>query len=229
MTPPDRPAALEASPAKHDAALRIVAVVASLAFVAMSVFVAKPGSNYRFSALFLVPIVWGPYLLRRRIHLLPLHYVLFILALLLHNLGAFGFYQRAFFGLSFDIYVHFYFGVVGALVLFRYLERTVPLTTWQLRFATVIIILGFGAVHELVEWFSTLLLGPKNGMLKTEGVYEFDTQRDMFDNLMGAIVAVTLYAWSRRARRVRAESEDHAPAAQNADWRAAEPSIQSGP
>src|SRR3954470_13575136 len=99
MTAPVPPAS---RPAKHDPALRIVAVVASLAFIAMSVFVARPGSNYRFSALFLVPIVWGPYLLRRRIHLLPLHYVLFTAALLLHNLGAFGFYQRGFFGLSFD-------------------------------------------------------------------------------------------------------------------------------
>jgi len=135
-----------------------VAVVASIAFIAMSVFVAKPGSNYRFSALFLVPIVWGPYVLRRRIHLRPVHDVLFTVA---------------------------------------------------------------------------LLLGPKNGMLKTEGVYEFDTQRDMFDNLMGAIVAVTLYAWSRRARRSGREADapgpDRAEAPQNPDWRPAAPSIQSGP
>ena len=181
-------------------AMRGIGIAASAAFIALSVFAARPGSNYRFSALFLVPIVWAPYLLRRRIHLHPLHYLLFALALLLHNLGAFGFYQRSFLGLSFDIYVHFYFGLVGALPLFRYLEHTVPLRKWQLRAATVLLILGMGGVHEIVEWFSTLLLGSRHGMLKTEGVYAFDTQRDMFDNLLGASLAVALYALSRRVR-----------------------------
>jgi uncharacterized membrane protein YjdF len=181
-------------------ALRLIAFVASAAFIALSVFVAKPGSNYRYSALFLVPLVWALYFLRRRLHLHPLHYALFAVALLLHNLGAFGFYQRAFLGLSFDIYVHFYFGVVGALLLHRYLAHTVTLTPWQHRAATVLLTLGMGAIHEIVEWFSTLILGTKHGMLKTEGVYQFDTQRDMFDNLLGAIVAVTAYAIARRTR-----------------------------
>jgi uncharacterized membrane protein YjdF len=214
---------------RHDPALRVLGVVASLAFIAMSVFVAKPGSNYRFSALFLVPIVWAPYLLRRRIHLHPLHYLLFALALLLHNLGAFGYHQRAPLGLSFDIYVHFYFGVVGGLMLYRYLGKTVALTVWQRRVATVLLIIGMGAIHELVEWFSTLILGPKNGMLKTEGVYQFDTQRDMFDNLIGAIVAVTIYAFvHRRVRRAADGARSGKPeVAENGDSRAAGTPLES--
>ena len=193
--------------------LRLVAFVASIAFVVMSVFVARPGSNYRFSALFLVPIVWAPYFLRNRLRLHPLHYALFASALLLHNLGAFGLYQRGVLGLSFDIYVHFYFGFVGALMLHRYLDHTVVLRPWQLRGATVLLILGMGAVHELVEWASTLAMGPKHGMLKTEGVYQFDTQRDMFNNLVGATLAVTLYAWTRRTRRFECpQVEAKAPA-----------------
>jgi uncharacterized membrane protein YjdF len=181
-------------------AMRLIGLAASAAFIALSLFVAKPGSNYRYSALFLVPIVCAPYFLRRRIHLHPLHYLLFALALLLHNLGAFGFYQRGFFGLSFDTYVHFYFGFVGGLLLHRYLVHTVILKPWQLRIATVLLILGMGAIHEIVEWASTLALGSKHGMLKTEGVYAFDTQRDMFCNLLGAAVAVTCYVVSRLAR-----------------------------
>jgi hypothetical protein len=111
------PNAASPAPSRHDAALRHLDVVASLAFIAMSVFVAKPGSSYRFSALFLVPIAGAPYLLRRRIHLLPLHDLLFALAVLLHNLGAFGYYSAPPLGLSFGIYVHFYFGVAGGLML----------------------------------------------------------------------------------------------------------------
>lgn len=181
-------------------AFKLIGVVMSVVFVALSLFAAKPGSNYRYSAIFLVPIIWTLYLLRRRLHVHPLHYLLFALALLLHNLGAFGLYQRRVLGLSFDIYVHFYFGVVGALMLYRHLTHTVTLTPWQLRIATVLLILGMGAIHEIVEWFSTLALGPKHGMLKTEGVYPFDTQRDMFDNLLGAALAVTIYAVVRGRR-----------------------------
>jgi uncharacterized membrane protein YjdF len=180
-------------------AMRAVALLFSAIFVAFSLLIARPGSNYRFSALFLVPILWAAYFLRSRIHLHPLHYLFFALALLLHNLGAFGYYQRGFFGLSFDIYVHFYFGFVGGLLVYRYLEHTAPLRPLHLRLGTVLLVLGMGAIHEIVEWFSTLALGPRNGMLKTEGVYAFDTQRDMLDNLLGAALAVACYWLARRS------------------------------
>jgi hypothetical protein len=50
-------------------------------------------------------------------------------------------------------------------------------------------------------------------MLKTEGVYQFDTQRDMLNNLIGAGLAVALYAWNRRVRRAGADhSNEKAPA-----------------
>jgi hypothetical protein len=69
-------------------------------------------------------------------------------------------------------------------------------------------------------------------MLKTEGVYEFDTQRDMFDNLLGAIVAVTLYVLVRRraGRGAAAESQaanQESPQVENAEWRATAPPLQS--
>src|SRR5688500_16485346 len=128
-------------------AMRSIALLFSAVFIFFSLVIAKPGSNYRFSALFLVPILWAAYFLRRRIHLHPLHYLLFALALLLHNLGALVFYQRSFFRLPFDIYVHFYFGFVGALILHRYLDHATTLSPFHLRAAVVLLILGIGGVH----------------------------------------------------------------------------------
>src|SRR6185503_8807110 len=153
-----------------------------------------PGSNYRFSALFLVPIVWAPYLLRRKIHLHPFHYLLFALALLLHNLGAFGLYQKGVFGLSFDIYVHYYFGLVGALIVRRILEKTLALYGWKLWLVSVLLIMGMGAIHELIKYLSYLMLGEQRGMLKPHTGYEFDTQRDLLNNLLGSLTAMIL-AW----------------------------------
>ena len=182
--------------------MRLIGAAGTVALVAFAVM-AKSGSTYKIAPFFLIPLLWLPYLLRRRLHLHPLHYLLYALALFLHNFGALGYYQRGVLGLSFDIYVHFYFGVVGGLLVYRLLDRTLPLRPWPRGAMTVLLVLGAGAIHEEIEWFSTLLLGPERGMLKTpaQGVYIFDTQRDMFNNLIGAIVAVALYAVVRRLRR----------------------------
>ena len=85
------------------------------------------------------------------------------------------------------------------------LQQSLPLRGWTLGLMTVLLVLGAGAVHEEVEWFSTLLLGPEKGMLKTpaQGVYIFDTQRDMFNDLAGSILAVAIYALYQRGRRTR--------------------------
>jgi putative membrane protein len=196
------------------ARLRVVGAVGSAAVIAFGLFVAKPGSTYRIAPLFLVPIVWLPCLFRRWLRLHPLHYVLFIVAILAHNLGAMGWYQKSPLPWSFDIYVHFYFGVVGGLLVYRMLQQSLPLRGWTLALMTVLLVLGAGAVHEEVEWFSTLLLGPERGMLKTpaQGVYIFDTQRDMFNDLTGSMLAVILYVLVQRGRRSAPEVTATAPA-----------------
>ena len=74
----------------------------------------------------------------------------------------------------------------------------------------MLLVLGMGAIHEMMEWASTLALGSTHGMLKTEGVYAFDTQRDMFSNLCGAAFAVACSALRRRSR-------GHAPAGPGPD------------
>ena len=61
-----------------------------------------------------------------------------------------------------------------------------------------VFLLGFGAIHELIEWASTLALGPGRGMLKFRADDPFDTQEDLFNNLLGSILALTLYALPRK-------------------------------
>ena len=56
-------------------------------------------AKYRWAALFLVPLIWIVFLLRERLALGPLHSALFAVAMLAHDLGAFGWYQRTVVGL----------------------------------------------------------------------------------------------------------------------------------
>jgi uncharacterized membrane protein YjdF len=143
--------------------------------------------------------VWGVALLRRRLHLHPAHFALFALALVLHNVGALGYYQRSVLGLSFDIYVHFYFAFAATFMVHRYLAHALPLERWPLRAATVVCIMGFGGIHEVVEYASYLALGEK-GMLKRTS-YEFDTNRDLTNNLLGCALALLVIAIASSAAR----------------------------
>jgi len=97
-------------------AFRAVAWTTTALLLLVSVAVARSGSTYRFAFLFLIPLLWTVYLLRHRLVLRPLDYALFASFLLFHDLGVFGFYRKHFFGLQFDVYVHFYFGFVAGLI-----------------------------------------------------------------------------------------------------------------
>ena len=169
------------------------AVVATAVLISFSIL-AEPGSNYRYSAFFLAPVVWAAYLLRRRAHLHPWHFFLFVTAVVLHDLGTFGFYQRKFLGVWFDQVVHFYFGLVGGLIFLRLFRRGWRLSAFRSAAAAVLFVMGVGAIHELYEYASTLVLGPQRGMLKLPPYGDAtDTHRDLLANLVGVIVALVLY------------------------------------
>lgn len=188
----------------RETAAKWVSVLATLALVGLSLL-SEPGSTYRWSWLFLTPLVWMAYAARHRLHLGASHLALLASALLLHNLGAFGFYRREFWTLQFDTYVHFYFGMVGGFLLRAGLRGAYQLLGWRLWVAVIVGILGFGAIHELVEWASTAVLGPERGMLKSEANEPFDTQKDLANNLLGTVAAllITAVAGSFRPRASR--------------------------
>jgi uncharacterized membrane protein YjdF len=177
-----------------------VGAVATAVMVALSLWVAPAGSTYKFSFAILGPILWLIYFLRHRLALHPLHFALFGTALLLHNLGALGYYRREFFGMEFDLFVHFYFGFVAGFVLYRALGRFFKLAGWRLWVAVALLTLGIGGVHELIEWSTTLAMGPERGMLKIDPHDPFDTQKDLANNLAGALLAVAFYALARKLR-----------------------------
>ena len=167
----------------------------------ISLFLAEAGSTYRWSFLFLMPLIWVVYFWREPLALRPSHFVAFAVAIIIHDLGTFGFYKKMFFGLRFDSYVHFMFGFVAGLILFHAANERLPLSRKFLAFAVPIFILGIGGLHEMFEASTTILLGPERGMLKLHPDQPYDTQKDLMNNLLGAVIAVLLLVL-RRAGRV---------------------------
>jgi uncharacterized membrane protein YjdF len=176
---------------------RLVAWTASLAFVLISLVPYAGVAKYRFSFLFLVPILWLVYALRRRLSIRPLHFGLFAVALLLHDLGAFGAYSWSVIGLQFDWCVHFFFGLVGGLIVARALEAQLGARGFGLGLLVVLVITGIGGLHEIIEAASTRYLGKDLGMLYIGADNPYDTQEDLLANVLGACAALAL-------RRLRA-------------------------
>ena len=181
------------------------------AIFAIITFVAKGPATYRYAILFLAPMLWAVYFFRHRLHLHSAHFAVFASALVLHNLGAFGAYRKEYLGIEFHIYVHFYFGVAGGFIVARALKASFGLGGWQMWVGTVIVILGLGAIHELIEYASTLMLGPEKGMLKLNSPdAKTDTQKDLLNNLLGTLVALGIYSIGRGFVSVKKDDEAEA-------------------
>jgi uncharacterized membrane protein YjdF len=188
-------------------ALITIGVIASVAMVIISL-TAKV-SNYRINFIFLIPILWIAFYFRRGLFLTPILFALYASALLFHDMGAYGFYQHSPFHYSFDIFVHYWFGVVGTLILRNALQRHFQtLRAWQLNLTTLLFVMGSGALHEIMEYMSWLLLGEK-GMMHPKDMYFFDTQRDLTNNLLGCLTALVLYFIFTRSRT---RARDHTSA-----------------
>ena len=172
--------------------------IATTVLFAVITFVAHGPSTYRFAILFLGPMLWALLAGRRKLALHPGHYALLAMALLFHNLGAFGFYRTSWNGIEFDGYVHYFFGVAGGMAIARGLGYNFGLGGWKVWVGTILVILGIGGIHELIEFASTIAMGPEKGMLKIGDGDFFDTQKDLMNNMLGAITALGFYGvtWS---------------------------------
>jgi uncharacterized membrane protein YjdF len=188
-----------ARPAKttSDRTLFVLASLATAIFVVISLTARVP--TYRINFIFLAAFIWTPVLLRRRLHLHAAHFALLIIAFLLHDVGAYGLYQKSPLPFSWDILVHYFFAIPVTLVLYRAIKLNFAavLRPWQAGVVSLFFMMGTGALHEIMEYMSYLLLGEKHGMLKPATSYFFDTQRDLTNNLLGTLTALGLLAVAR--------------------------------
>jgi uncharacterized membrane protein YjdF len=181
----------------------VIAVLSSILIVVIAVEGHVP--TYRVAPAFLIPMVWGVCFLRRRLRLRPLHFALLASAVLLHMLGAFGFYQAWPGPVSFDVVVHYWFALVVTLALHRMLDANYSMRRWHVAVLTFFIMMGLAALHEIMEYGSYLLLGEERGMLKPKTSYFFDTQRDLLNNLLGTLTALVAVVIARGVRGHRRE------------------------
>ena len=93
------------------------------------------------------------------------------------------------------MYVHGFFGFVAALILYRTYNLVGPYKGWFMFIAIIAVVLGFSAFHELFEYAGALTVGKGEGVLFVGAgdLDEWDTQKDMFNNLIGGLIGLVLY------------------------------------
>jgi uncharacterized membrane protein YjdF len=186
--------------ATRDRTLAIIAAIASFLFIVISA-TAKI-ATYRINPIFLIPLMWLPYIFRRRLSLHVLDYALFALAILFHDIGAYGFYRASPLPFSYDILVHYYFAIPVTMILYHALRGGQPhLRGWMIAVTSLLFMMGFGALHEIMEYATYLLLGEEKSMLKPSTSYFLDTQRDLLNNLLGTLTALLVVTISHVATR----------------------------
>lgn len=178
-----------------EGANKIIVWITSLILVALEIYSLTTDSHYKWDFIFLIAMLLAVYFIRDKIKLHPLHFFLLALFLILHNLGTFGTYENTYFGLEYDLYVHGYFGFVAALMLYRTYSLVGPYKGWFMYVAIIAVVLGFSAFHELFEYGGALTVGEGEGVLFVGAgdIDEWDTQKDMFNNLVGGLIGLVLY------------------------------------
>ena len=170
--------------------------VTAIVLVALEFYSFTTNSHYKWDFFFLVFLLVGVYILKDKIKLHPLHYFFFCLFLIMHNLGTFGTYKMFPLGMEYDFWVHGFFGFVASLMLYRTYHSVGPYKSRKFMYVAIIaIVLGFSAFHELFEYAGAVTLGEGGGVLfiGAGDVDEWDTQKDMRNNLFGAILGLLLY------------------------------------
>lgn len=174
---------------------KIILIFTTLVLLVLEFYSLKTDSHYKWDFIFLMIILYGVYFFRGKFKVHPSHFFLLGVFLILHNLGTFDTYKMFFYGIEYDFYVHTFFGFVSSLMIYRTYKLIGPYKGWFMIIAILAVVLGLSAFHELFEYAGAELLGEGEGVLFVGAgdIDEWDTQKDMRNNLLGGLIALALY------------------------------------
>lgn len=178
-----------------DEMLKPILIVFSALFVGMEAYALSVGSRYKWDFLAIMVLFLAVYLIRKKIDLQATPFAMFGVFLFLHFAGMFGWYSSYPLGMEYDHWVHGFFGFIAALMVLRAYHYYGVYPAGFIPIAATAVILGFSALHEIFEYGGAMLLGEGEGVLFVGAgdLDEWDTQKDMLNNLIGAIVGLIVF------------------------------------
>lgn len=182
---------------------KISAVVSIVLFLWLIYYeIVQNVPEYIADSLLFIGMVLTLLFLYNKLDLDLLSFNAFLVSLLLHNAGAFGWYNTSPVGFQWDHITHIMGGFAITLILFRFCRRFCRGEKFAKRYLMLVIILaslGAGAIIEFYEFAGYFIVGEGAGGLG-HGVGDivtelgnsewFNTMFDMLYNLVGAIIAM---------------------------------------
>jgi len=147
-------------------------------------------SEFKFDSLIMMAILLIVYLYEDKIKLTNLGFSLLGILFILHNLGAFGFYNLSFIGIGYDKYIHFFAGIVLAVMSSDMLKNKYP----KLRIIgiSLVTIIALGVIHEAFENLGTAFFGQGEGafFFGPGDIGRHDSLKDIGASILGAIITL---------------------------------------
>ena len=180
----------------------IITVIGIILFLAFIVYESTRVPDYVPDTILFIALTITLFLLYTKLDLDLVSYSAFIIALLFHNSGAFGWYNISPIGIQWDHITHITGIFAPTLILFRYFRRLFTASKSNNLYVILIIILaalGVGVVIEYYEFAGSFIIGQGEGGLgQGEGDIEtelgnslyLNTILDLIFNLIGAVLGV---------------------------------------
>jgi hypothetical protein len=196
-------------------------IVFLLIYLAMAFFNFFLQSQWLLDNLVAIVLLTFVFMISRWLLLNASGFILFNAALLLHNMGSFGWYEWTWSFIAYDNIVHLVGALVAAWIIFNFVSSKLHILKHHQVKRTVVdehkVIFIFlvmasvamlGTVVELIEFGGFVLLGPGEGMFFTgsgDGGYSKDdfelqyrdTMEDILLNTIGSIAGVLLFYFMR--------------------------------
>ncbi len=164
------------------------------------------GTKFVYDGVLILIILYLFYSYYEHFHFNNFTYLLVNLLIIIHHLGSF-FYGRSFFGLEYDIYMHFSYGVIASIYFYYFLSSKInfnkhKLDNYELFYFTIFIVIGLSGLHELIEFAGAMILGPGEGFLYfgAGDIGSFDTEWDLVNGFLGSFLGCCLMRLLARKR-----------------------------
>lgn len=164
------------------------------------------GTKFVYDGILILIFLLLLYTFYEKLFFTKLTFILVNILILIHHLGSF-FYGRSFFGLEYDIYVHFLYGIIVSIYFYTFLSNKINfnkhfLNKSELFIVAIILVMGISAIHELIEFSGTLILGPGDGFLYfgAGDLGNFDTEWDLANGFLGSFLGCCLMSLLRRKK-----------------------------
>ncbi len=182
---------------RAELSIRIIFLINSCLFGGLEVYSLFIGSHYRYDILMCFGLLLAFYRLKQRLQIPVIEFFLLAFFLMVHALGVFQLYESYPLGIEYDYWVHGLFGFTAAMICFRVFHFSTNYSITKISIATITMVLGIAAAHELYEFAGALLLGEGEGVLfiGAGDLDQWDTQKDILNNLIGGLAGVAVGYW----------------------------------